>query len=242
MNFVIPMAGRGSRFSDAGFDTPKMLIEARGKTLLEWSVDSLPLNLCTNLIFIALEEHNTNNTLQDFIYTKYPKLKNIIRFLFLKEVTKGQSETVLKAKHLLNLNTDLLIYNIDTRFTSTSLEKKLVEGKWDGILGSFTSQEPRFSFAKLDSNNNVIEVAEKKAISKHALTGLYHFKDPQDFIKAAENAIMNQETVKNEYYIAPLYNKLISDKKKLTIDIVDNYNILGTPEELESFLNQNTPI
>jgi len=240
MNFVIPMAGRGSRFKDAGYDSPKMLIEAKGKTLLEWSIESLPLNLCTNLVFIGLSEHNTKNRLQDFIHSKYPQLKHITRFHFLEEVSRGQSETVLLAKHLLNTSTDLLIYNIDTMFVSSSLESKLRSGKWDGIVGAFHSEDPRYSFAKLDTGGKVIEVAEKKAISSNALTGLYHFKDPLQFIAAAEDAIRNNETVKNEYYIAPLYNRIIAKGGNVTVDMVDEYNILGTPEELDRFLAKNS--
>jgi dTDP-glucose pyrophosphorylase len=240
MNFIIPMAGRGSRFSVAGFHSPKMLIKANEKTLLEWSLESLPLHLCTNLIFIALDEHNNNNKLEDFIYNKYPKLKPVIKFVFLKSITRGQAETVLQAKNLIDKSKDLLIFNIDTRFSSKTLEKKLLSKKWDGILGAFISNDSKYSFAKINSSNQVIEVAEKVAISKYALTGLYHFKNPNDFIDAAEEAISNEETVKNEFYIAPLYNKLISRKRKIVIDQVDNFDILGTPEELETFLKKTS--
>ena len=57
MNFLITMAGEGRRFREAGFMMPKMLIEAKGKTLLEWSIDSLPLGLCNRLIFVGLQKH-----------------------------------------------------------------------------------------------------------------------------------------------------------------------------------------
>ena len=122
MNFVIPMAGRGSRFTEAGFDTPKMLIVAKGKTLLEWSLSSLPLHICTNILFIALEEHKQYN-IEEFIANKYPQLDGIIKFVFLNETTRGQSETVLKAKTLMDPSKGLLIYNIDTWFASSTLER-----------------------------------------------------------------------------------------------------------------------
>jgi dTDP-glucose pyrophosphorylase len=238
MNFVIPMAGRGSRFSEAGYSSPKMLIEAKGKTLLEWSLESLPLHLCSNLIFIALEEHSLNNNIENFVYSRYPDLKSIIKFIFLKEVTRGQSETVLKAKEVFDNSKGLLIYNIDTWFYSSGLEKKLLSDEWDGIAGAFISSDPRYSFAKLDDKKNVVEVAEKKAISNFALTGMYYFKSTISFVDAAEEAISNNETVKNEFYIAPLYNKLISKGKKIAIDLVDDFSILGTPEELNVFIQK----
>ena len=238
MNFVIPMAGRGSRFADAGYTSPKMLIEAKGKTLLEWSLSSLPLNICTNLIFIALEEHSENYNIKEIIEAKYPHLRSITKFIFLQEVTRGQSETVLKAKDLLDNSKGLLIYNIDTWFYSSSLEKMLLSDEFDGIAGAFISTDPKYSFAKLDEHNNVIQVAEKQAISNFALTGMYYFKKTADFINAAEEAIVKNETVKNEFYIAPLYNKLISLQKHIAIDLVQDFSILGTPEELNEFIEK----
>jgi tRNA(Ile)-lysidine synthase len=94
MNFVIPMAGRGQRFFDAGFEVPKMLIEAKGKILLEWSVDSLPLELCSKLIFVLLEDHEKNYGLSEIILQKYTGNYEI-HFVFLAETTRGQAETVL---------------------------------------------------------------------------------------------------------------------------------------------------
>lgn len=238
MNFVIPMAGRGSRFTDAGYKSPKMLIEAKGKTLLEWSLSSLPLNICTNLVFIALEEHSLNYNIEEFVHKKYPHLISITKFIFIKEVTRGQSETVLKAKAALDKSKGILIYNIDTWFSSSTLENKLVSDKFDGIVGAFISSDPRYSFAKIDEQGKVIQVEEKKAISKYALTGMYYFKSTPDFIRIAEEAIKNNETVKNEFYIAPLYNKLIVQNKNLAIDLVNDFSILGTPEELNAFIQK----
>jgi len=216
MNFVIPMAGRGQRFIDAGYDVPKMLIKAKGKTLLEWSVDSLPLDLCETLIFILLKEHQQDHQLIEFIKSKYHGPYDL-QFVQLDEVTRGQAETVLKAKELLNLKTDLLIFNIDTAFSSASLISNLLDEDCDGVLGAFldASDSTKYSYAKLDENENVVEVAEKVHISNNALTGLYHFKRADDFIRIAEQHIKHQRTSKGEFYIAPMYNDLISEEKSL---------------------------
>lgn len=239
MNFVIPMAGRGQRFVDAGYTQPKMLIKAKGKTLLEWSVDSLPLHLCTNLIFIGLEEHKEQFAIDQFIITKYGEICNVQQ-VYLNEVTRGQAETVLKAEKHINPEVPLVIFNIDTAFTSRTLAEKLLRNDVDGVLGSFKSDEPRFSYASVNDNGIINNVVEKEVISKHALTGLYHFRNPLDFINAAKAAIQNGETVKNEYYIAPLYKKLINESKEFILDHTDSHDILGTPEEL--FLFQTNPV
>jgi dTDP-glucose pyrophosphorylase len=242
MNFVITMAGIGSRFKKAGFKKVKMLLEAHGKTLLEWSVNSLPLELCTNLIFIGLKEHNDQYGLQDFIKNRY-KLKDQcmsydLNFLWLKEVTRGQAETVYKAKELVNFNTDLLIFNIDTFFISSTLKKNLLINNIDGVLGAFRSNEDRFSYAKLNDAGYVVETAEKEVISNYALTGMYHFKYPKDFFDVCEYHIENEIFYKNEFYIAPMYNELIKKGKKIIIDVAEEQWILGTPEEYWKFIDE----
>ncbi len=230
------MAGRGQRFFDAGFEVPKMLIEAKGKILLEWSVDSLPLELCSKLIFVLLEDHEKNYGLSEIILQKYTGNYEI-HFVFLAETTRGQAETVLLAKDLIDFSQDLLIYNIDTAFSSLKLSKHLKNEKIDGVLGSFidSSESTKYSFAKCDDNGLITEVAEKVHISDNALTGLYHFKNPDDFFKIAEQHIANGQTSKGEFYIAPMYNDLIQEGKKFIVDQCDEIFILGTPEELEEF-------
>jgi dTDP-glucose pyrophosphorylase len=232
------MAGEGRRFREAGYDLPKMLIEAKGKTLLEWSIDSLPLNLCSRLIFVAQQKHEDEFQLTKKIISIYGDRIKALHFKFIDKLTRGQSETACLAKALVDLAKPLLIFNIDTQFSSSSLEKNLLRKSVDGVLGAFYSEEPRFSFAALNDEGIVTKTAEKEVISSNALTGLYHFTYPEDFFDAAESAFAKNETTKGEFYIAPLYNYLIAKGRKLIVDVADEVNILGTPEELKVFLEK----
>ncbi len=236
MNFVIPMAGRGQRFADVGYTCPKYFIEAKGKTLLEWSLSSLPLELASKLIFIALREHEAEFDISSKIKTLYSDKVNNIEFLFLDQVTRGQAETVYLAKNLIIPDTELLIFNIDTSFHSSTLKTHLSHSTSDGIIGCFKSDKPQFSFASVDDSGFVIKTAEKVVISENALTGLYHFKQASDFIETVEYHLNNNIRYKGEFYIAPMYNFLIEKGRKFTIDMVDQFSILGTPEELQIFL------
>ena len=216
MNFLITMAGEGRRFREAGFTMPKMLIEAKGKTLLEWSVDSLPLTICSRLIFVGLQQHENEFQLSKKITALYNHRVKSLHFKFINTLTRGQSETAYLAKDLVDLSQPLAIFNIDTQFSSSTLEKNLLNKKIDGVLGAFHSTEPRFSFASLDEKGFVTETAEKVVISSNALTGLYHFTNPIDFFEATESAFEKNETTKGEFYIAPMYNHLIKKGKKIS--------------------------
>lgn len=236
MTIVIPMAGRGQRFVDAGYRVPKMLIEAHGKSLLQWSVDSLPLSLCQRLVFIGLAEHEKEFSLSTPIRQWYgggPKLD----FVFLEGVTGGQAETVLAARPFIPVEEPLLIFNIDTAFHSATLARALTANNNDGVLGAFASREPRFSFAAVDRSGVVTRVTEKEPISDHALTGLYHYRRAGDFLAAADNAIKLNQRVKGEFYVAPLYNTLIADGRRFALDHCATHYILGTPTELQVFLS-----
>lgn len=227
------MAGLGKRFIEKGYIQPKYLIKVKKKTLLEWSVNSLPLNLSTNITFAVLKSHNDEFNVIEIIKKIYGNLN--INFCIIEKATKGQLETVLKCWNNINKIEKLLIFNIDTRFNSQSLEYNLKK-KCDGLVGTFNSNQNRFSYAKI-KDNYVTETAEKRVISNNALTGLYMFSDPYLFYEIGNNYIFQKKTTNNEYYIAPIYNDLIKIKKKIIIDEVDDIDILGTPEELDQFKN-----
>jgi dTDP-glucose pyrophosphorylase len=235
MTVVIPMAGRGQRFLDAGYRVPKMLVEAHGKTLLQWSVDSLPLNLAKKLIFIGLAEHEREFALAAKIRGWYRGPLSL-EFIFLPGVTGGQAQTVLSAHDLIPPDKPLLIFNIDTAFHSPTLARALTAADNDGVLGAFTSREPRFSFAAVDESGRVTRVTEKEPISDHALTGLYHYRRAGDFLAVAGEAVKRDNRIKGEFYVAPLYNPLIAQGRRFVIDACERHYILGTPAELEDFL------
>jgi hypothetical protein len=107
----------------------------------------------------------------------------------------------------------------------------------DGGILTFQAYHPKWSYAKLDKNNNfVIEVAEKKVISKHASVGVYFWKQGSDYVKYAERMIKKKIRVNNEFYVCPVFNEAIKDKKKIIISQVQEMHGLGTPEDLNAYL------
>ena len=237
---VIPMAGHGKRFRDAGISKPKFMIEVKNKTLFEWSLDSLPVEISRKIIFVCLEEHekefNVSKFIKNIMSEKYPKTN--YELVYLEKTTRGQVETVLHAKQLIYSENPLIIYNIDTHFISTRLKSKILTLKnqnIDGVLGCFTSDDENLSFVELNEKGFVKRVREKEKISNLASTGLYVFSNGRQFIQAAETMIKNDILIKDEFFVSEIYNILLKSGKKFVIDIAEEFVPFGTPEDIKRF-------
>ena len=237
---IVPMAGEGKRFKDSGVSEPKFMIKVKNKTLFEWSIDSLPINISKKIIFICLDEHekkfNVSNFIKNIMNKKYPNCN--YEQLYLKHVTMGQVETALSAKHLIKPEEPLLIYNIDTHFISTRLESKILtlkNRKIDGLLGCFESNDENLSFIQLDEKGYVKQVKEKEKISNYASTGLYIFTNAKYFFQAAEEMINKEIKIKNEFYVSEIYNILLESGKKFEVDVAEEFIALGTPDDVKKF-------
>jgi NDP-sugar pyrophosphorylase family protein len=228
------MAGRGSRFADVGYRVPKPMIEVKGKPMYAWAVDSMPLKLARRVIFICLDEHLKGFGLEEDIRKRYAQLDPVI--LPLSKVTEGQACTVLEAREYIDRPEPLIIYNADT-WCRTALEETLPKLPADvaGVLGVFDAPGDKWSFARTDERGRVVEVAEKKRISNHASTGLYHFTSGAEFVRQADAMIAANERVNREFYVAPVYNRLIAAGREVRIDVAREVWVLGTPEDLAHF-------
>jgi NDP-sugar pyrophosphorylase family protein len=234
MNIVIPMAGRGKRFADIGVREPKPLIPVLGKPMYSWAVDGLPLRSDVQLIFICLAEHLTNTALEKDIHTRY--VANRPTIIALDHVTEGQACTVLTAGNSINSNDPLVIFNADT-YSPTTLMQALpgMGPSVAGVLDVFKGQGSHWSFARVDGQGRVVETAEKRRISQWATTGLYYFSRGADFVRHAQDMIAADERSNGEFYVAPVYNRMIAAGADIRINPVETIWVLGTPEELKAF-------
>lgn len=235
VNIVIPMAGAGSRFAKVWYDLPKPLIDVKWKMMFEWAAESfdfLKTGYKIQFIFVVLKEHVVDYKIDTIIEEKYPGSTVIV----IDEITRGQAETVLKAKEYINSYEKLIIYNADT-YSNYSLEDfPIGDTSIEGIIPCFDSDDARYSYAKLDEYGYVSEVAEKIVISNHATNGLYYFKLWKDFVYLAEQMIKRNELSGGEFYVGPLYTDLINAWKRVKIcDVKENW-VIGTPDELDYFI------
>jgi NDP-sugar pyrophosphorylase family protein len=235
LNIVMPMAGLGSRFRQAGFKLPKPLIEVRGRPMYAWATESLPLERSTRLIFILLATQPEFPDLKRDIKTRYAKHRPVV--LVVPELTAGQAITVLRAKEFINSGEPLLIHNADTAF---DVDHSWVERAWaenlDGALLVFPSSEKRWSFSRENAAGLVEEVREKEVISPWATTGAYWFRRGADFVQAAEARVSAGRREASEYYVGPLYNDLVARGAKVKNFPIQKLYCFGTPEDLTATL------
>lgn len=238
MTMIITMAGTGSRFRKAGFDCPKYMIDAKGKSLFEWSMDSLIgyNKYVSKYVFVTRKEDKA----ADFINEKCSKYGiNDIDIVELDHMTDGQATTCMLAVPYCNPDDAIMVYNIDTYVEPYGLKYEDICG--DGHIPCFHADGSHWSFARLDDNGNVIEVREKVRISDNCTLGAYYFSSAKLYKELYGEYYADDSRIeKSEKYIAPLYNFMIERKMLVTISIVDEkkVHVLGTPEELQVFLDE----
>lgn len=149
--------------------------------------------------------------------------------------TQGATETVLLVKDQINNDNPLLIANCDQLFKNT---KPLPSMAWDGLILTFKDTDPKWSFVEI-KDGYVTRVAEKEPISDDATVGVYFWDKGSDFVKYAEQMIAKDIRVNGEFYNALVYNEAIADGKKIVAYQVDKMWGLGTPEDLEFYLNES---
>lgn len=234
-NFVVITAnGLGTRFQKKGFSTPKYLLIAKGHTLFYWSVISLK-KLFRSHTFLFLFNKNIYNEAKINEELKRLKLPNW-KIILVENNTDGQASTLFLANEYIKSNDNVLIYNIDTHIKPTKICSNDFYG-CDGLWYVFISEGTHWSFMKINKDNFATEVAEKNRISDLCSIGLYWFAKWSYFVDVYKK--YKDEVIKNnkESYIAPFYQYLINDNKKIKAVIIPKNSVipLGTPDELSMF-------
>lgn len=240
INIVIPMAGLGSRFAKEGYEKPKPFIDVNGKPMIVRVLENLYYPNARYFLIARKEHLEIEKDLVQKIEQEYNAT-----FIGLDKLTEGTACTVLYAREYINNDIPLMIANSDqivdisiTDFIDDCLNRKL-----DGSILTFLDKElnPKWSFAKINSKELVIEVKEKEAISEHATVGIYMFSRGEDFVNGAIDMIIENDRVNNEFYTCPVYNYIIKENKRIGIyDInAEAMHGIGTPEDLNNYLKKD---
>jgi HAD superfamily hydrolase (TIGR01509 family) len=235
LNVLIPMAGAGSRFSEAGYIFPKPLIDVKGKPMIEAVVDSLGIN--ATYTYIVQKDHFEKYNLYYVLNLITPNC-NIVQ---VDGLTEGAAVTCLLAKEFIDNDKPLIMANSDQiiDWDSRQFMYDLYIKNADGGIATFKSSHPKWSYAKIGPDGTVIEVAEKKPISDSATVGVYYWKHGSDFVKYTEQMIKKNIRVNNEFYTCPVFNEAIEDNKRIYALPIKKMWGIGTPEDLNNYLREN---
>jgi NDP-sugar pyrophosphorylase family protein len=239
LDIVIPMAGRGSRFTKVGFVMPKPLIDVKGKTMIERVVGNLTCHADHRFIFLVLAEHLKQYDLEGKL-RHYGGPQTVI--VPVDQVTEGAACTVLLAEKSIDTDQPLMIANSDqlVDIDINDYVDGAIDSGLDGSIMIFRDHDPKWSFAAIDKQGYVTEVAEKRPISDLATVGIYFFKSGRQFCSAARQMIRKNIRVNNEFYVCPVYNEMIASGAKIKTYEIEMRRMhgLGTPEDLKIYLEK----
>ncbi|MQA33279.1 glycosyltransferase family 2 protein [Modestobacter roseus] len=243
LQVLMPMGGLGTRFRKVGVTTPKPLIEVGGVPMFQRALRSFDPWQGPKTVTVVVREDND----REFdLAARVRGVEPSAEIVLLDHDTRGAVETCLVARDRLDPDQPLVIMDCDIAFDSPEwfrvLERAVQAQSVDGLLLSFRSSEPRYSFAEVDDAGLVTRTAEKQAISSDALMGVYSFATTRVFLDAADRLMARQiDAAMPEYYVSLVFNELIDAGRRVGLAHGDFY-CFGTPEELAAFEATGAPV
>jgi NDP-sugar pyrophosphorylase family protein len=231
---VVPMAGRGSRFSGPeARGLPKPLVRVAGRPMVEWALRSLEGLRYSKIVFVVLREHEERFGVGGLLRDLAGR-DAIVRQI--PDVTQGQLCTVLEAADLIDGDEDLLVASSDT-FIVSGLGNDIASRRPDcrGIISVAELAGDHWSFARLGPEGDVVEVAEKARISPLCSTGLYWFAEGREFVRLAREMVDRNEQTRGEFFVIPLYGKLVEMGLCVGVSPASEVWDMGTPEAAARF-------
>ncbi len=232
-NFLIPMAGLGKRFSDAGYATPKPLLPLGQDTMIEAVVKALRHE---NLRFIFVV--NTNSVNPEELRKSLAKVISDFEIISIDYVPEGSAMSCMLAKDLIDNDTPLIIGDCDMIIEDFDFHKfkSFCElHKADGVIGTFFSESPKNSYVKINDKNQVTEAREKVVISNLATNGLRYWKKGKYFVDSVNEMIAVKDMTNEEYYVAPSYNYMLKKGMKIMPYHFNLHFPVGIPEDYENY-------
>jgi NDP-sugar pyrophosphorylase family protein len=240
VQLVIPMAGLGSRFSNMGYKSPKPLLPLMGRTMIEVVVENLMTRQASSVTLVASPNHK--KSLEDL----RKSLEGIamgtaeasLQIHYLNGLSQGPADSVRKCLGLLDENVPMIVANSDQYVVGgiDELYSHLLKNPQANGLLVLEDSDPKWSFARLDKENFVLEVKEKLPISSWATAGIYGFSNPRVFNEALDSMDAANDRTNGELYVGPTYNYLAGKTKAFHLGAnQDKFFGLGTPDDYELF-------
>lgn len=250
MNIIIPMAGAGKRFSDAGYKTHKPAIP----TIDRRTGKQYPMVVCAtmdlpgvadggaNVTYIDRDFHKTDGV-EEAIQEHYPQAK----FITVDKLTEGQACTCLLAKDIIDNDEPLLIAGCDNGMVIDEEKFQQESQKADMLVFTYRHNEAvlknpnAYGWMVVDADDNVTDVSIKKAVSDnpledHAVVATFYFRRGADFVRATERMIAADDRINGEFYVDEVTRHALDLGLKVKVFEIDRYIGWGTPQDYEEYM------
>lgn len=237
---VIPMAGEGKRFQNAGYKTPKPLIDIDGKMMIQRTLDSLPR--VDKVIYVLREQSKSQ---LEPILLNSERESEIVSVDFL---TTGQTSTTLLGLSDAESHRPLLISSCDNSMSwdRNNFDELINDPTTDMVCWTFSEQpcideKPQsWGYVKTDNKGLIRGVSVKKPMTdspfhEHCIIGTFWFRSVKLFKDLAESQREQKLTVNGEYYIDSLIEIAIKEGYRVRNFMVQRYISWGRPEDLDDF-------
>ena len=235
---LVPMAGAGQRFVDAGYTVAKPLIKVNGEPMVVQAAKSLPE--ADHWIFICRKEHLRGNGISDDLKRHFPNPE----IISVEYLTEGQANTCLLAKNLLRPDDILTIGACDNAMKYDQVLFEIQISKADALIWTFRNNKAvldnpsAYGWVEVDSNEKVTRVSCKKPISDyplndHAVIGAFSFRRAESFVLCVEKMIAKNRRINNEFYMDVAMDELIQLGFDVFLMEVLQFFCWGTPQDLE---------
>jgi hypothetical protein len=233
MNILILAAGQNPVPEEEGY--PLCLNEFDSVPLIQRVTDACGALNPKNLIVALREEDVRGYHLDNIVTLLWPKAN----ILSISHKTQGAACTALLAVDIIDYNEELLIVSgnelLDSNFNE--IVAGFRQRKLDAGTVIFHSIHPRYSYVRLNENEELVEAAEKRPISTNATVGFYWFARGSEFVRAAKGMIRKGASINDSYFVCPAFNELVLEHKLIGVHKVDStlYHPLKTIRQVELF-------
>jgi dTDP-glucose pyrophosphorylase len=246
---LIPMAGAGQRFADAGYTVHKPAImtvdRATGqeKPMVVCATKDLPGVAAdgSNVIYVDRNFHKTDSV-EDAIRAWYPQAA----FITVDHLTEGQACTCMLAEPYLDPEQPLLIAGCDNGMDIDRDAFDALTKECDCIVFTYRHNEAvlanpnAYGWMIADAAGNITGTSIKKAISDSpmedpAVVATFWFRRAAVFIEATKKMIAENDRINGEFYVDQTVKHVLDLGYRAKIFDIDRYVGWGTPADYEGY-------
>src|SRR6476620_7356192 len=229
MKVIIPLAGKGTRLRPHTHITPKPMLKAAGKPVMEFILDDLRrLGTVDQIIYIT---GHLKEKVEEYARSKFSDIPGIF---IEQQVQDGTAGAVALARKY--VDQPVLIIFVDTIFDADLSVTKTIDA--DGIIWVKEVEDyQRFGVVVTDADGNMPKIVEKPStpISKRAHIGLYYVKNWK-LLYAGSDYVLSQPKNKGEWYLTDAFQYMIDKGAKLKVVDVEGWYDAG---KLDTLLETN---